>query len=102
MQIRPRKLSDYLEICWRRKLTLFLMMLVMLIATFIIVRRIPLLYESRAMIIVTTLTLPEGLSEAPSFAAVMQQLTSRGNLATLVRRHKLYPQIKDLDNSIAA
>jgi uncharacterized protein involved in exopolysaccharide biosynthesis len=100
MQLRPRKIGDYLEICWRRKRTLFLMALVMLIATYFIIKRIPALYESRSMIVVTTLALPEDFTKTTSFASVMQQLTSRGNLASLVQRHKLYPQLKDLDVAI--
>ncbi len=105
MLIRPRKAGEFFEIFWRRKRTFFLMTLVMLIATYFIIRRIPSLYESSAMISVTSLSLPDNLSESTtlalsqssSFASVRTQLLSRGNLATLVNRYKLYPQIKDLE-----
>ncbi|HKX28264.1 MAG TPA: hypothetical protein VJ302_11250 [Blastocatellia bacterium] len=72
----------------------------MMIATFIIVRRIPLLYESRATVLITAQQLPEELTQAPTFALVMQQLNSRANLGTLVHKHKLYPQSKELDPAI--
>lgn len=79
---------------------LFLMAFVMLIATYIIIRRIPSLYESNAMVVVTTQTLPEDFTQKTSFASVMQHLTSRGNLAGVVQRHKLYPQITNIDAAI--
>ncbi len=76
------------------------MALVMLIATYFIIRRIPSLYESRAMVVVTTLTLPEDFTKNTSYTSVMQQLISRGNLASLIQRHKLYPQLKDLEIAV--
>jgi uncharacterized protein involved in exopolysaccharide biosynthesis len=77
------------------------MTLVMLIATYIIIKRIPSLYESRAMIVVTTQSLPEEFTHNTSFASVMQHLTSRGNMATIIQRHKLYPMIKDSEIAIS-
>jgi hypothetical protein len=73
----------------------------MLIATYFIIRRIPSLYESHAMIVVTSQSLPEEFTQNTSFASVMQHLTSRGNLATMIHRHKLYPLIKDLDIAVS-
>jgi polysaccharide biosynthesis transport protein len=75
------------------------MTLVMMIAAYVIIRRLPLIYESSAKIIVTHY--PQGpddpVGEGASYSAVMVNLTSRENLVGLIQRHKLYPEAKKLD-----
>lgn len=99
MQIRPRGLFEYFEILWRRKKLIFFVMLAMLIATYVVIRRIPFLYESRALIQVTNLQqMGDGMPEpGMKFTSVMQQLRSRGNLARVVKEHHLYPMVRDRD-----
>lgn len=103
MEIRPRRLTEYLEICWRRKGMIFLMGAVMLIATYLLIKRVPNLYESRALIIVTYVPSSgeDPLAQGAPIVTVIQYLTSRANLALVARRHKLYPKIKDFDDVIA-
>jgi uncharacterized protein involved in exopolysaccharide biosynthesis len=102
MVIRPRRLFEWVEIIWRRKRVLFLMALVMMIAAYVIIRRLPAVYESKAQIVVTHY--PQGtddpVGEAASFSAVIAHLTSRGNLAGLIQRHKLYSDVKKFDLAI--
>jgi polysaccharide biosynthesis transport protein len=75
------------------------MALVMMIAAYVIIRRLPAVYESSAQIIVTHY--PQGpddpVGESASFSAVIANLTSRSNLVGLIQRHKLYPDVKKND-----
>jgi uncharacterized protein involved in exopolysaccharide biosynthesis len=99
MVIRPRRLFEWVEIIWRRKRVLFLMTLVMMVAAYVIIRRLPLIYESSAKIIVTHYpqSPDDPVGEGASYSAVMVNLTSRENLVGLIQRHKLYPEAKKLD-----
>ncbi|MCI0392823.1 MAG: hypothetical protein MOB07_29175 [Acidobacteria bacterium] len=74
----------------------------MLIATYFIIRRVPSLYETRTLIVVANLNFYEGQSQGGAYGTVLQQLTSRGNMAGLVNRYKLYPQVKDHEGAIGA
>jgi len=78
------------------------MALVMLIATLIVIRRIPNLYESSALVVVNLRGDTEGLSETNRFATLQQGLTSRETLATLVRNHSLYPKAQGIDEAVGA
>ena len=51
--LRPRGLFEYLEILWRKKLLIFLVAASVSIATLLIIRRIPNLYESRSLIVIS-------------------------------------------------
>jgi uncharacterized protein involved in exopolysaccharide biosynthesis len=99
MVIRPRRPFEWIEIIWRRKRVLFLMALVMMIAAYVIIRRLPAIYESEAKIVVTHY--PQGpddpVGEGASFTSIIAHLESRGNLAALIQRYKLYPDAKKAD-----
>jgi uncharacterized protein involved in exopolysaccharide biosynthesis len=102
MVIRPRRIFEWVEIIWRRKRVLFLMGLVMMIAAYVIIRRLPSVYESTAKIVVTHY--PQGpddpVGESASFSAVIASLTSRDTLVNLIQRYKLYPDVKKQDLAI--
>jgi len=100
--LRPRRLPEFLSILWRRKKLLLLMALVMLIATLIVIRRIPNTYESSALVVVNLRNDPDGLSEMARFGKLQQELTSRNNLTTLIRKHGLYPKAQDVDVAVEA
>jgi len=100
--LRPRRLTEFFSILWRRKKLLLLMALVMLIATLIVIRRIPNLYESSALVVVNLRNDTEGLSEMNRFATLQQGLTSRETLTTLVRNHSLYPKAQGIDEAVEA
>ncbi|MGH9935399.1 MAG: Wzz/FepE/Etk N-terminal domain-containing protein, partial [Blastocatellia bacterium] len=95
-------LTEFLSILWRRKKLLLLMALVMLIATLIVIRRIPNLYESSALVVVNLRNDTEGLSEMNRFSTLQQGLTSRETLAALVRNHSLYPKAQGIDEAVEA
>ncbi|MGH9753914.1 MAG: GumC family protein [Blastocatellia bacterium] len=92
--MRPRDLIEYFEILWRKKLLIFLVAAPVVIAAFLVIRRIPNLYESHAVIIISNpgSSNDERLLPGASLAALTQQMTSYGNLATIIRHYGLYRQ----------
>ena len=75
--------------------------LVVLTASYLAIKKVPSLYESKALIVVTSQALPEVLQQSTSFAGVIQQQTAHANLVPMIKRHNLYPQIKDFEDSLA-
>jgi len=88
--LRPRGVIEYLEIFWRKKLLIFLVAASVMTATFLIIRRIPNIYESRSLIVISGHGNDEQLVPGTPLAAVTQQMTSRGNLAAIIHRYGLY------------
>jgi uncharacterized protein involved in exopolysaccharide biosynthesis len=90
--LRPRNLSEYAAILWRKKLFILLTTAVVLAATWIVIRRIPDMYEARTLIVVGG-----GLSDearqavAAEITLITKQLESRPTLEPLIERHGLYP-----------
>src|SRR5215475_10366107 len=92
--MRPRGLSEYLGILWRKTLLILLVAASVSIATFLIIRRIPNVYESHALIVISNQgngNNDPSLS-SPPLSALMERMTSQGNLTEIVRRYDLYHQ----------
>jgi protein tyrosine kinase modulator len=92
--LRPRGLFEYLGILWRMKLLIFLVAASVSIAIFLIIRRIPNVYESHALIVISNQgngSNDPSLS-SPPLSALTQRMTSQGNLTEIVRRYDLYRQ----------
>src|SRR5262245_29586423 len=92
--LRPRGLFEYLGILWRTKLLILLVAASVSIATFLIIRRIPNVYESHALIVISNQgngNNDHSLS-SPSLSALMERMTSQGNLAEIARHYDLYHQ----------
>src|SRR5262247_2086589 len=98
--LRPRQLTELIGVLWRRKKLVILMTLAMLLATLIVIRRIPNMYESTALIAINLRNDPESMPEMNSFAKLQQELTSRENFATLIHRHNLYPTAQNDEEAI--
>src|SRR5215468_4977263 len=98
---RPRQLTELIGVLWRRKKLVLLMFLAMLLATLIVIRRIPNTYESSAKVVVSLRSDQAGMPEMNRFAKLQQELTSRETLTTLIRRHSLYPKAKNDEEAIA-
>jgi uncharacterized protein involved in exopolysaccharide biosynthesis len=96
--LRPRGLIEYFEILWRKKLVIFLVAASVVIATSLVIRRIPNLYESRALILIYSQGNgnDDRLMPGTSLAALTQQMNSYGNLAAIIRHHDLYHQAAGL------
>jgi uncharacterized protein involved in exopolysaccharide biosynthesis len=92
--LRPRGLFEYLGILWRKKLLILLVAASVSIATFLIIKRIPNVYESHALIVIANQgngNNDPSLS-SPPLSALTQRMTSQGNLTEIVRHYDLYPQ----------
>src|SRR5262249_33872659 len=63
-----------------------------LTATSLIIRRIPNIYESRALIVISNRGNDTHLPPGATFASLTQQMTSQGNLAAIISRYDLYHQ----------
>ena len=91
--LRPRGMIEYLGILLRKKWLIFLVTASLSIATFLIVRRIPNLYESHALIVISNQANGQGNDShslsSPSFTALTQRMTSDGNLMAIIRRNDL-------------
>ena len=99
--LRPRQVSEFAEILWRKKRLLALMASVMLVATFFVIRRVPNLYESSSKIVIGNQGSDEKrIKEASRFSALVDQINSRDNLEVMIRKHNLYPEIKVIDDAI--
>src|SRR5688572_29887475 len=86
---RPRSVSEYLQVIWRRRLLFFLVAVVLLISTFIVIARMPDVYQSTASVVVA------GKQEdrqivASRFTTITERITSRSFLEPLIERHGLY------------
>ncbi len=91
---------EYLKILWRKKLLIFLVAASMLIASLLVIRRLPNQYESGAQIVISSQANEERLVPGTPLAALTQQMISRSNLGAIIRLRGLYPNAKDLDASI--
>jgi polysaccharide biosynthesis transport protein len=100
--LRPRQLTELIGVLWRRKKLVLLMFLAMLLATLIVIRRIPNLYESSALIAINLRNDAESMPEMNWFAKLQQELTSREVFATLIRRHNLYPKAQNEEEAVGA
>ncbi len=87
---RPRTMTEYLLILWRRKALFTLVVLAVLIATYAAISRIPNVYQSSASVVVA------GKQEdrnaiASRVTTITEKLNSRTYLQPLIERHNLYP-----------
>ena len=98
--LRPRQLTELIGVLWRRKKLVILMSLAMLLATLIVIRRIPNIYESSALIAINLRNDPESILEMNWFAKLQQELISRETFAALISRHSLYPKAQNEEEAI--
>jgi uncharacterized protein involved in exopolysaccharide biosynthesis len=89
--MRPRGPFEYLGILWRKKLLIVAVAASVSIATSQIIRRIPNVYESHALIAVSNQgNGNDGSPLVPSLSTLTQRMTSQVNLTEIVRRYDLY------------
>jgi polysaccharide biosynthesis transport protein len=100
--LRPRQLTELISVLWRRKKLIILMSLAMLLATLIVIRRIPNMYESSALIAINLRNDQESMPEMNWFAKLQQELTSRETFGALNRRYNLYPKAQNEEEAIGA
>ncbi len=78
------------------------MSLAMLLATLIVIRRVPNVYESSALIVINLRNDPESMPEMNRFAKLQQEMTSRDTFINLIRKHNLYPRAKNEEEALEA
>ncbi|HEX8087992.1 MAG TPA: Wzz/FepE/Etk N-terminal domain-containing protein, partial [Blastocatellia bacterium] len=88
--IRARSFTEYLQMIWRRRLVLLLVTSAMFIAAFIVINRLPDVYEARASVVVTGKH-DDRQAIADRVAAVRERLTSRQFLESVAQRHTIPP-----------
>ena len=104
--LRPRGLIEYFEIFWRKKLVILLVAAPVVIAAFQVIRRIPNLYESRALIVISNLgnANDDRLLPGTSLSTLTQQMTSYENMTAIIRQYNLYQQaagrVPDLNSQV--
>jgi uncharacterized protein involved in exopolysaccharide biosynthesis len=96
---RSRTFTEYLQILWRRKLLIFLLAAGMLISTFLIIERLPNVYESRATV-VTSGTQSDRQAVNARVAATTERLTSRAFLEPIIDRYDPYNSRGNIDAAL--
>jgi len=97
---RPRGLAECLQILWRRKSLIALIIVIVLAAAAVVIIRMPRLYESRALIVVSG-SIYDKTANGAQVAAVTEQITSRANLEALIQRYNLFAPIIKMDATVA-
>jgi len=97
---RSRTLSEYLLIIWRRKLLVFLLATGMLISTFLVIDRLPNIYESRATVVTSGASSDRQAVNA-RVAAATERLTSRAFLEPIISRYDPYNGGGNIDADVA-
>ncbi|MBO0862838.1 MAG: hypothetical protein J2P21_30945 [Chloracidobacterium sp.] len=81
-----------MAILWRKKLLIIVVATSVAIATSQIIRRIPNIYESHALIAISNQANNDGSPSSPPLATLTERMTSQGYLSEIVRRYDLYNQ----------
>lgn len=108
--IRPRSLTEYLDILRRKKLAILIPAVVVMIASYIAIKRLPNLYESSTFIMVEA-PKHENASDnllpdlSRRLATLRQQVTSRSRLEAVIEKFDLFKTQRErgerLDDLIA-
>lgn len=91
---RPRNLSECVGALWTRRWLILGLAGLVLLSAYLVIRRIPDVYESRAVVVVADRQ-DDGLVTSGYVAAVREQLTSRATLEPIIAEHDLYRPIRD-------
>jgi uncharacterized protein involved in exopolysaccharide biosynthesis len=97
---RSRTIGEYLQIIWRRKLLIVLTAIGMLTATFLLIERLPNIYESSATVVISG-TQTERQSANSRVAATTERLNSRAFLEPIITRYDPYNSRGNVDSAIA-
>ena len=97
---RPRGLGECLQILWRRKSLIVIVAAVVLVAASAVIVRMPRMYESRALIVVSG-AIYDKTANGAQVAAVTEQITSRANLQSLIERYNLFAPVTKMDATVA-
>ena len=106
MELEEKSLKDYLQIVRRRKYTIIIPMLALLLLSVIVAIALPPVYRSKATILIEQQHIPAELvkSTVISFAderirQIQQKLMTIDNLNKIIEKFNLYPKEKNLINA---
>jgi uncharacterized protein involved in exopolysaccharide biosynthesis len=94
---RPRSLTDFGAILWRRKWLFLLIAAAMLQATYLVARTVPNLYEGRAQVAVVVKPGDDTGSLSTQITALQHRTLSRELLAPLISKQGLIKPGEDMD-----
>src|SRR5712691_6544566 len=99
VEFRPRKIGEYFDIGRRRKWIILLPTIAVGLAIAYVVYRLPDIYESTTLIVVTTSTLPNTVvptiteeTLTRELTSISQVVTSRSSLQPLMEKYDLYKE----------
>jgi polysaccharide chain length determinant protein (PEP-CTERM system associated) len=102
VEFRQRTPAEYLKIIWERKWLIVLPAIAVAVAVAWVVYRLPDVYESSTLIVVTPSTLPTSVVPTVSEDTITRQLsgiaqvvTSRSSLEPLIEKYQLYRLERD-------
>lgn len=98
--LRPRTIIEYLQMLWRRKLLIIVFAAAAMVAAYNAMAPIRNVFEASALVAISTQSNDEASTVDVQIAAVNQNLLSRANLETLVRRYNLYGDKKEMNAAI--
>jgi polysaccharide chain length determinant protein (PEP-CTERM system associated) len=97
VEFRPRKIGEYFDIVRKRKWLILLPTIAVGLAISYVVYRLPDIYESTTLIVVTTSTLPNSVvptiteeTLTRELTSISQVVTSRSSLQPLLEKYDLY------------
>src|SRR5437764_6877967 len=97
VEFRPRKIGEYFDIVRRRKWLILLPTIAVGLAISYVVYRLPDIYESTTLIVVTTSTLPNSVvptitekTLTRKLTSISKVVTSRSSLQPLMEKYDLY------------
>ena len=86
---RPRDIGEWLQVIWRRKLLVLLIVFVVFSSAYLVVADLPNVYQSRAVVLVARNENRE--ADNTRIAKAIQQLVGKANLEAVITKHNLYP-----------
>src|SRR5437588_8286981 len=99
VEFRPRKIGEYFDIVRKRKWLILLPTIAVGLAISYVVYRLPDIYESTTLIVVTTSTLPNSVvptiteeTLTRELTSISQVVTSRSSLQPLMEKYDLYKE----------
>jgi uncharacterized protein involved in exopolysaccharide biosynthesis len=101
VHVRPRKFSEIIGIIWRRKSSVVLISIAILLSLWPIIERLPNSYESRGLVSIAS---PAGLETAiisGQITSATQQINSQSLLESIVKKCIPYPELKNTDDAVS-
>jgi hypothetical protein len=101
VHVRPRKFSEILGIAWRRKSSVVLIGIALLLSLWSIIERLPDSYESRGLVSIVSTAGLESAIISGQITSATQQINSQSLLESIVNKCNPYPELKNKDDAVS-